>query len=444
MLVKRIPEPKSICIFYKAKGVFHKMKNLKKKIMYLGLCFLLFTIGGNIYTDADTAKAEMTVYVTPTGTKYHTHKCGNGTYTPTSLSNAQARGLTPCKKCFGNSTPSSSNSTGSKKKVVTKPIKINKTGILLVKGQTYKLKISNANGKVLWSSSKQSVATVSGSGKVTARGKGKAVITAKVGTKKKICKITVEAPKLSKTSLTMKIGESKKITLSGCRHSVKWSSSDPDIARVSKGKIKAVDVGSVTIKATTHGKKYSCKVKVNKPDVKSIKLSKESIVMECDSEEEMEVFITPKNAIDYYDIKAVSSNNKVVSVDSDNYGTIYLSTYELEGEADITITIGNVRKVCHVKVNKPSIKNVVLAYKDLDMEEGEEWSNWYSITPYNAGDYYEAVWKSENEEIAKVYNVDGENVRIVATGVGETNIILTIGDKSVICHVVVKEKMKSM
>lgn len=41
-----------------------------------------------------------TVYVTPTGSKYHTHKCGNGTYSPATLEEAQARGLTPCSKCF--------------------------------------------------------------------------------------------------------------------------------------------------------------------------------------------------------------------------------------------------------------------------------------------------------------------------------------------------------
>ncbi|WP_099223919.1 hypothetical protein [Listeria costaricensis] len=40
------------------------------------------------------------VLVTPTGSKYHTHKCGNGTYTPTTLADAKARGLTPCSKCY--------------------------------------------------------------------------------------------------------------------------------------------------------------------------------------------------------------------------------------------------------------------------------------------------------------------------------------------------------
>lgn len=42
-----------------------------------------------------------TVLVTPTGSKYHNHKCGNGTYTPATLEEAQGRGLEPCKKCFG-------------------------------------------------------------------------------------------------------------------------------------------------------------------------------------------------------------------------------------------------------------------------------------------------------------------------------------------------------
>ncbi|SKA04201.1 hypothetical protein SAMN02745116_02225 [Pilibacter termitis] len=50
---------------------------------------------------AQSNEQAQTVYVTPTGSKYHTHKCGNGTYSPTTLDEAQARGLTPCKKCFG-------------------------------------------------------------------------------------------------------------------------------------------------------------------------------------------------------------------------------------------------------------------------------------------------------------------------------------------------------
>lgn len=40
------------------------------------------------------------VLVTPTGSKYHNRKCGNGTYTEDTLDAATSRGLTPCSKCF--------------------------------------------------------------------------------------------------------------------------------------------------------------------------------------------------------------------------------------------------------------------------------------------------------------------------------------------------------
>lgn len=44
---------------------------------------------------------EQTVLITPTGTKYHSHKCGKGDYQPTSLENAQQQGFEPCKRCYG-------------------------------------------------------------------------------------------------------------------------------------------------------------------------------------------------------------------------------------------------------------------------------------------------------------------------------------------------------
>lgn len=50
-------------------------------------------------TAAETPVSE-TVLVTPTGKKYHNRKCGNGTYTESTLDAALARGLTPCAKCY--------------------------------------------------------------------------------------------------------------------------------------------------------------------------------------------------------------------------------------------------------------------------------------------------------------------------------------------------------
>lgn len=72
--------------------------------------------------------------------------------------------------------------------------KLNQTKLYLAKGETYKLKVYNTSKKVTWSSSKKSVATVSSKGLVKAKSNGSATITAKVGSKKYNCKVTVKKP----------------------------------------------------------------------------------------------------------------------------------------------------------------------------------------------------------------------------------------------------------
>lgn len=70
-------------------------------------------------------------------------------------------------------------------------VKLNKTKATISKGETLQLKVTGTKSKVKWSSSNKKVATVSSSGKVTAKKKGKATITAKVNKKKLKCSITV-------------------------------------------------------------------------------------------------------------------------------------------------------------------------------------------------------------------------------------------------------------
>ena len=60
--------------------------------------FVLLLAGGNFYYNDTPVHADTTVYITRTGEKYHTHKCGNGNYFPSSLSSAKAMGLTACSK----------------------------------------------------------------------------------------------------------------------------------------------------------------------------------------------------------------------------------------------------------------------------------------------------------------------------------------------------------
>lgn len=51
-------------------------------------------------TTTQNPEAQVIVYITRTGEKYHNENpCGNGTYYPITLEEAKARGYEPCEKC---------------------------------------------------------------------------------------------------------------------------------------------------------------------------------------------------------------------------------------------------------------------------------------------------------------------------------------------------------
>ncbi len=79
-------------------------------------------------------------------------------------------------------------------------IKLSKKSITLYVGKTKTLKVKGTKKKAKWSSSKKSVATVSRKGKVKAKKAGKAKITARVGKKKLVCKVTVKKKKVVVTT----------------------------------------------------------------------------------------------------------------------------------------------------------------------------------------------------------------------------------------------------
>jgi len=69
--------------------------------------------------------------------------------------------------------------------------------------------------------------------------------------------------KINKKSLTLEVGQSKTLKITGTKKKGTWSSSKKSVATVSsKGKVTAKSKGTATITATVSGKKYTCKVTV--------------------------------------------------------------------------------------------------------------------------------------------------------------------------------------
>ena len=142
-------------------------------------------------------------------------------------------------------------------------VRLNKTKIVLVVGQTYNLKVSGTKKTPKWSSSNKKIVSVTKKGVVKGLKKGTATITAKIGKKKYKCKVTVEAPKLSSTKKTVTAGTSFALKLNGTKRTVKWYTSNKKIATVSsKGVVKTLRAGSVKITAKLGGKSYVCRLTV--------------------------------------------------------------------------------------------------------------------------------------------------------------------------------------
>jgi len=163
---------------------------------------------------------------------------------------------------------------------------LSKTSTTVAKGKTAKLtaKVTPAQAtnfsKIKWSSSNTSIATVNQSGKITAKKVGTAKITAQaldqngkaISGVKSVCTVKVVIPvtkiTLSATSGTLRVGETKKLTVkytptNATVKKVTWTSSNVYVAKVSSaGKITAVGKGTAKITATCGSVKATFKLTV--------------------------------------------------------------------------------------------------------------------------------------------------------------------------------------
>lgn len=162
-----------------------------------------------------------------------------------------------------------------------------KSSLSMNVGDTYTLSPSvypsNSKYTLTWSSSNTSVATVSSSGKVTAKSAGTANITVKTDNgKTATCKVTVSGKTVTsitmRSSLSLEVGSTytltPSITPSDAKTSYTWSSSNTSVATVSSsGKVTAKGAGTANIAVKTdNGKSATCKITVYAPQTKEYEL----------------------------------------------------------------------------------------------------------------------------------------------------------------------------
>lgn len=292
---------------------------------------------------------------------------------------------------------------------------------------TLQAEVSGISDSALsWSSSNNSVATVSGNGAkatITAKKTGTATITVKANGISATCKLTVKAePKsmsLNKTSLILGVGETYDLNSSlpkGCgAYSILYSTNKASVADVkaSGGLVTAKSVGTATITATAYnGVKVSCKVEVRKAPT-SVTLNKSSISLGTGTTYTL-VENTPGAYSNPDNVVWSSSDSSVASVKKDKNNTAVV-TAKKAGTATITIRTYNGKTAqCKVSVeNVGTVKNIKKTSSESD-KVTLKWDKVSGATGYVI--YYLNADKHKN--YSKVKEVTSNTVTI--TGLRKT------------------------
>lgn len=188
-------------------------------------------------------------------------------------------------------------------------------------------------------------------------------------------KTTVTSVKTDPAQMTLKVGDSKQISVSWTPAEVKatpsFSSNKESVATVNdKGLVTAVAEGAASIIVKVGEQTAICKVTVSNSGITEVSVQPESVVLMVGNTESLKVTWTPA------EIEATptySIDNKEVATVSDK-GVV---TAVAEGKATITITVLDKKLTCPVDVIA-SVKNEfpLLKYNVLNDEEDPEVSSY--------------------------------------------------------------------
>ncbi|MDD7121300.1 MAG: Ig-like domain-containing protein [Clostridiales bacterium] len=299
----------------------------------------------------------------------------------------------------------------------SKELKVNETAQLAAS-----VLPATANQGIKFTSSDETVATVSETGLVTARKEGTAVITATAadGSEKSasctikvgatavdvpVTGITLDQPEI--TIEVLKDAKQLKATVepaNATNKDVVFSSSNTNVAVVSNtGLVTAINNGTATITVTSKENPSimaKCLVKVGAPVlVTDVTVQPAELNLKTDGTYQLSVSVLPSNA-DERGVTFESSNTAVATVSASG-----LITAKGPGTATITVTAkdGSGKKAtCTVTVTQP-VKGVTVSPSSVVIQKDNVQKLTASVVPENATNK-KLIYKSSNETVAVVSN----------------------------------------
>lgn len=274
------------------------------------------------------------------------------------------------------------------------------------------------NKKLQWESSDESVATVTSSGVVRAKGPGNATIlvTTADGGFSASCNISVYTAvtgvKIAAETVSIPKGEKRILTATiepanAQNQELTWSSSNTDIVRIDAvtGQVTGRTVGTAKVTVTTAdgGFSDSCIVEVIQLAT-GVTMSFSSVSLDAGKTKTISATVTPSSAT-HKTVTWSSSDEKIAKVNSK--GTI---TAVAAGTATITATSkdGAASATCRVTVKQPatsitlkSTSGTDLTKKTMKIAVGSKKTVVATIAPANVTNS-EIVWSTSDKKIATV------------------------------------------
>jgi len=218
---------------------------------------------------------------------------------------------------------------------------------------------------VNWSSSNSAVASVDSNGKVTAKSRGTAEITATAEGKSAKCIVTVTPPVAVDSvridqgnRLTMGRGTSRTLSATASPSNatsatVIWTSSNSSVASVdsNSGRVTANAKGTATITATAGGKTSTCTITVNVP-VTSVSISQSSMTLYSGNTDYFYVTVYPSDA-DNKDFEAYGEPANIAGVlskDTSSGKVTVRGSNSGSGKIVIRTKDGSFTQTCYVTV----------------------------------------------------------------------------------------------
>lgn len=262
---------------------------------------------------------------------------------------------------------------------------------------------------LIWECVDTSIATVSPTGRVTAKAPGQTIIMVKTENgATAYCKLTVLQAviglEITPGKATMDIGEKLQLhteftPATASNTDVYWTSSDEEIATVDKdGEVTAKQGGLVVIQCQSDDGGYNavCIITVIE-EVTEIKITPEQYKLGLGKTFQLKAEITNSTASDK-DIEWRSSDESIVTVDKNGkikgiaLGYATITAMALDGS--------DVEATCEIRV-VTEVTGMTMNYTSITLIQGNTFQLEAAIRPADAT-YKTAAWKLDNSEIAMV------------------------------------------